>query len=297
VASTTVVKSGAVGGTWDVYPWAYNSVMAYLRISDDAMDHPKLLQLKDGAFRFWFSANCWCQKHLTDGRILKTSAPHIPHHKANRIRELIAAGLWREDRDAYVVHDFLVHNDSKEHVEERRRRKTERMASWRERRRGALVDRPQATPQAVPVDTPRARSEPSPSTSPHLNREEGAHPTRRLHQSNRPSRMNPAGVVPMLESQFGEFVSRVSPEYPDRGAAYAAVLAWMNSEDDAATARRKSITGSPFVWWQARFDAWKRDDAAKPTVCRRRHSPPCDNDADCTRRYMDEQRGAPAVAS
>jgi hypothetical protein len=34
-----------------------------------------------------------------------------------------------------------------------------------------------------------------------------------------------------------------------------------------------------------------------PTVCRRRHSPPCANDADCTRRYMDEQQGAPAVAS
>jgi hypothetical protein len=274
--------------------------MAYLRISDDAMDHPKLCGLSDGAHRFWFNANCWVQKHLTNGRIPVGIVSDIPRFKPARVRELIAAGLWHKDGVSYVVHDFLVHNDSREIVEERRKKKAQRMETWRERRRSMLtVDAPVAIPQDAPQDAPRARTEPSPSTSPHLSKEEETLlPSRRLHQSARPNRMNPAGVVPLLDTQFGEFVSRVSPEYPDRSNAYAAVLAWMDAEDDAATARGKSIGGDPFKWWQARFDAWKRDDApAAPTTCRRRHSPPCPNDAACTKRYMDEQQGIPAAVA
>jgi hypothetical protein len=34
-----------------------------------------------------------------------------------------------------------------------------------------------------------------------------------------------------------------------------------------------------------------------PTTCRRRHSPPCPNDAACTKRYMDEQQGIPAAVA
>jgi uncharacterized protein YdaU (DUF1376 family) len=145
-------------------------------------------------------------------------------------------------------------------------------------------------------------AEASLSSSSSSSKEDVAHTpvarTPRLHQGSRPNRMNPGGVVPLIDTQFGEFVSRVSPKYPDRSAAYAAVLAWMGAEDDAATAAGRPIGGDPFKWWRERFDVWSRDDRpAAPKFCRRRHSPPCANDADCTRRYMDEQQGAPAVAS
>jgi hypothetical protein len=162
--------------------------MAYLRISDDAMDHPKLSQLTDGAHRLWFNANCWCQKHLTNGHIPATSLRDIPRFKPRYVRDLIAAGLWHSENGTYIVHDFLVHNDSKDQVLDRRRRKAGRMANWRERRRDMLsVDAPQDAPQAVLLDgpraTPRASSVSSPSphlTSPHLSDpKNGSHTTAR----------------------------------------------------------------------------------------------------------------------
>jgi uncharacterized protein YdaU (DUF1376 family) len=158
---------------------------------------------------------------------------------------------------------------------------------------------PIATPSSEnskPTVSPMAKNGSSSSSS--SSKEERAHTTRVLYQSSRPNRMNPGGVVPLIDTQFGEFVSRVSPEYPDRSAAYAAVLAWVGREDDAAVSAGRRINTDPFKWWRERFDTWTRDDRPPvPTVCRRRHSPACLNDADCTRRYLDEQQGAPAVVA
>jgi uncharacterized protein YdaU (DUF1376 family) len=201
----------------------------------------------------------------------------------------------------------MVDDKSLEHprLEIERRKQTRHTAEQSEAGKKGAAKRwgkhgePMATlsPEAGdPIKSPVAENSSSSSTS--VREEETVPPPRRLHQSTRPNRMNPAGVVPLLDTQFGEFVSRVSPEYPDRPKAYAAVLAWMNAEDDAATARGRAIGGDPFRWWQARFDAWKRDDApARPAVCRHRHTPPCPNDAACTTRYMDEQRGVPATVA
>ncbi len=94
--------------------------MAYWRVSDDAVDHPKFSVLSDGAFRLWFIGNCWSQKHLTDGRILKTSARRLPRFSLARATELIDVGLWHDRGDHFEVHDFLRHNDSRQHVERRR---------------------------------------------------------------------------------------------------------------------------------------------------------------------------------
>jgi hypothetical protein len=107
--------------------------VAYLRISDDLPDHPKISRISDGTFRLYINANCWCQKHLTDGKITAASLQDIPRYRANRVEELLAAGLWHREPDGYRVHDFLQHNDSKAEVTARRQRTASRVASWRER--------------------------------------------------------------------------------------------------------------------------------------------------------------------
>ena len=74
-------------------------------------------------------------------------------------------------------------------------------------------------------------------------------------------RMNEGGVVPLIDTQFGEFVSRVSPKYPDRDAAYDAITAWMRRVDEEVRAAGKSIAADPFKWWDARFKADWPDDS------------------------------------
>lgn len=96
--------------------------MPWGRLDDGLYDHPKLDKL--GAHRLpaiglWAVAISWCNRRLTDG--------HVP---AERIRllggtpaladRLVEAGLFDRQGDDYVVHDFLVFNDSREAVEARR---------------------------------------------------------------------------------------------------------------------------------------------------------------------------------
>jgi hypothetical protein len=218
--------------------------MAYLRISDDAMDHPKLQPLSHGAFRFWFCANCWCQKHLTDGLIPVPSVIHIPYFRAGYVRDLIAAGLWHQERGSYVVHDFLVHNDSREMVKERRRKKANRMASWRERRADMMhaVDAPRDAPvdrlQTPPVDAPRDGlvSSPSPHlTSPHSDPKNGSRTTR----------------VTALDIRFNDFWL----VYPKKVGKDAALRKWRQIKPDATltTAICQAVLA------QRESEQWRKD--------------------------------------
>lgn len=275
--------------------------MAHFRISDDIEDHPQFMDLSDRAFRVWVYAEAWCQRHLTDGLIPARMAVELRRSSTKIVSEIVASGLFVVECESYRLVGFLKHNDSRDLVSKRRAQKKERIDRWRKRQAApATAQETQPEPGYETGYSP-PNSNPAPHfTSPHLSGSNEPRETPRpvpIHQRSRPNRMNPGGVVPLIDTQFGEFVSRVTPEYSDRSAGYAAVLAWMNREDDAALSRGRSIPGDPFKWWQARFDAWKRDDAPpRPTVCRHRHEPPCANDAVCTRRYLDEQRGAPVAS-
>jgi hypothetical protein len=81
-----------------------------------------------------------------------------------------------------------------------------------------------------------------------------------------PRRMNPGGVVPLLDTQFGEFVSRASPKYPDRDATYDAIIAWMGRVDEEVRSAGKTISADPFKWWDARFKADWPDESADLTT-------------------------------
>lgn len=274
--------------------------MAYLRISDDAMDHPKLSALSDGTHRFWFNANCWCQKHLTNGRIPKTSLQDIPRYKPGRVRELVAAGLWRSDHDVYVVHDFLCHNDSREVVEERRRKKAERMESWRERRRGQLVDAPRDTPQATavdkPQDAPRDKTEPSPSPPPHLSGSKEPHNGRaiadgageRLWEAWR-SVMASRVRLSLQPSQTEAMkLLEAAQRVPDEATLRSAMERFVRLEE--ADRKRLNIKTLTLGYFVMALPDLVID--VQPQRCRHGHNPPCNDDTECTQRYLAEVRAS-----
>lgn len=112
--------------------------MAWVRIDDAAMDHPKILLLSDAQCRLWLRGLCYCQKHLTDGFIPDAALKPLLG-KANDVHRLCEVGLWDVGADGFRVHDFLDWNDPRELVQERKDAREEekiahraKMKRWRE---------------------------------------------------------------------------------------------------------------------------------------------------------------------
>lgn len=84
--------------------------MAWVRIHDNAMTHPKIIGLSDGAFRAWVGGLSYAQIHLTDGLLPKVC---LTLSMARRAAELVSAGLWEAVDGGYRIHDFLEWNDAK----------------------------------------------------------------------------------------------------------------------------------------------------------------------------------------
>lgn len=87
--------------------------MAWVRIHDAAMTHPKIVGLSDSAFRIWVWGLSYTQTHLTDGYIPRSAMSAIAKRRAV---ELVPARLWDETPDGYQIHDYLDWNDSKDVV-------------------------------------------------------------------------------------------------------------------------------------------------------------------------------------
>jgi len=94
--------------------------MPWVRIDENALDHPKIHLLPDGAFRLWVQGLAFCQKFLTDGFISSAALRTLKGYAPKRKDQLVTAGLWDRAEGGIAVHDYLQWNDSKERVLERR---------------------------------------------------------------------------------------------------------------------------------------------------------------------------------
>lgn len=117
--------------------------MPWVRIDENAIDHPKFLALSDGAWRLWCEGQTYCQKHLTDGRIGLAALKRFRYYSPSRLKNLTEAHVhgkgpcWHQEPNGDItVHDYLDWNDSAAEVLEareaakgRRRRYDERNAS------------------------------------------------------------------------------------------------------------------------------------------------------------------------
>jgi hypothetical protein len=124
--------------------------MAWVRIHDGAMTHPKVLGLSDRAFRLWVWGLTYAQQHLTNGW-LPTLA--IPGALAKSVKDLVAAALWEAVANGYQVHDYLDWNDSRETVTKKRSEAKERMSAARVRslsvRANEHTNNPRTSPEVL----------------------------------------------------------------------------------------------------------------------------------------------------
>lgn len=88
--------------------------MAWIRLSDTYIDHPKFLALSDGAFRLWHEGMAYCRKHQTDGIIPFSVMRGFRYFSKAREKQL-ASGLWvLIPATGYKIHDYLDWNLSRD---------------------------------------------------------------------------------------------------------------------------------------------------------------------------------------
>lgn len=130
--------------------------MPWGRLDDTLYDHPKLdefptdgptleriaesLPLEDlvrlAGVGLWALGISYSNRHLTDGAVGRSVVARKLHGSPDLADAVVRAGLLEPTSTGYVVHDFLVFNDSRETVLERREKDTQRKADWRKRKRG-----------------------------------------------------------------------------------------------------------------------------------------------------------------
>jgi len=103
--------------------------MAWVRIHDGAMTHPKLVGLSDKAFRLWVWGLSYTQMHLTNGLIVVDA---LPSTLKRATADLIAKRLWETHDLGFTIHDYLDWNDSKEAVMAARKLGRHRIAFLRD---------------------------------------------------------------------------------------------------------------------------------------------------------------------
>lgn len=135
--------------------------MAWLRLSDNYVDHPKFFALSDGAFRLWHESMAYCRRHQTDGLFSFAVMRAFRSFTKSREKQLAESGLWDlVPAMGYRIHDYLDWNPSRDEENERRAVSKAAMRAMRERRQAKGIPPPCAPPVSTnnALTTPKQRS-------------------------------------------------------------------------------------------------------------------------------------------
>jgi hypothetical protein len=86
----------------------------FFKLHNGFPEHPKTIELSDKAFRQLIEAWCYCSRNLNDGYL--TKAQFLKFFSPKSRGELMAVGFVREEEKAYVMHDYLEHQQSAKQV-------------------------------------------------------------------------------------------------------------------------------------------------------------------------------------
>lgn len=105
--------------------------MPWFKLDENFANHPKVTRAGNAATGLWVRCATYCAQYLTDGHIPTDVARSYGRPK--EIDILLEVGLWVpcQDRDGYVMPDYLDYNPSKEQVLAERTANRERQARRR----------------------------------------------------------------------------------------------------------------------------------------------------------------------
>lgn len=151
--------------------------MPWVRLDDTFTEHPKIAALSAGAFRLHVEAICYSARNLTDGVIPDDALRRVSGARSatKYAQELHAIGAWERAENAWVIHDYLHFQPSREQVMSDREKARERKAKSRSSRRDSTRDKPPGHAVTPPPGhavshggshTTPTRPDPKPSSSP-----------------------------------------------------------------------------------------------------------------------------------
>lgn len=297
--------------------------MPWIRLDDQIAHHPKFTAAGPVAAWLWVCGQSYCARYLTDGLIPLSALPTLGLSQApwKYAEALVRVGLWDQTDDGYRVHDYHQYQPARQDVEQQReeraasgrlgglqsgqarRARAKQSASTDEANHEATASEKEpdfaklieATANPVPVPVPVASKE--------ATRARDRAPSASAFQALWNTTTLPP--IPRCRELTDGRRKKISARLGERSLDdWGVVMVRVNA---SAFCRGLNDRG-----WKASFD-WlieNADNAVKvlegkyddrdrvmprihPSVCRYRHKPPCADDAACTTRYLDEQRGAP----
>jgi hypothetical protein len=109
-----------------------SAAVAWVKLDDNCMEHPKIAQLSNGAIVLWLAGLCHCQRFLTDGKIEKRSLFRLKSYSDRRSKEIQKCALWSPTPGGgIIVHDYLAYQLSRAEVTQRREDARIRMGKLR----------------------------------------------------------------------------------------------------------------------------------------------------------------------
>ena len=119
--------------------------MAWVRIHDGALSHPKIIGMFDwhDPFHVWVWGLSQSQMHLTDGLLTFASVPRMGRKAAE---ELVARNLWESVEGGWRVHDYLDWNDDRATVRRKREQSKTRGERFKKRVANSVAAREETTP-------------------------------------------------------------------------------------------------------------------------------------------------------
>lgn len=198
--------------------------MAWAKLCDSALTHPKLWGLPDDAFAFWIRAILYASAHLTDG-LLDDRAMRFLRPKKRVLEVLFREQLLDKKPDGTIeIHDFLDYNPTRKQVLAERERARERVKRHKnlsvenDSEQGSNFGRnsPEAHPEVHPETHPEVRenfgrTSPSP-TRPDPSRPVPAHPDLSPLKENSPPRPPVASSRAHARAQAREAPPQPKPE-------------------------------------------------------------------------------------
>lgn len=96
--------------------------MTWANVDDLFPEHPKVIKAGGDAAWLYICALCFTNRNLTEGRIPKAVVPRLSDRKApmRLAKRLVDVGLWHDEGDAFVIHDWDKYNEGAEKVKARK---------------------------------------------------------------------------------------------------------------------------------------------------------------------------------
>ena len=109
----------------------------WVRLDVDYFRNPKMQTVGLRGRALHLAGVCYCAAQLTDGHIPSTAVAGLLADAAvprSTVEQLVAANLWIQVGDGYLVHDFVAMNGTKADVLTRIEAAKKRKEKWRQNR-------------------------------------------------------------------------------------------------------------------------------------------------------------------